>query len=314
MVNSVGIDVAKNSCQIALRLKNGNYLQSSFANNRQGINKFIKFLRTSEVSKDTPLVLESTGGYHLLYAMTLSGTHFRGVKVINGMVTKKYQKASIRRTKTDKVDAKILADIGIIEDFHSFHQSKANLVQRKRICLLRKLEHIRQKLSRSIKDFEEIMKAMKINEFVDRSSLKAVEKQIKELKAEIIHDERGEFLETLDAIPGISPISAAILLVFLKEKKFQTKDQLIAFTGLDLTICESGSSINRRRRLSKRGNSYLRRTLFLIGWALKTQNSYYKDYYDLKRSEGHHYYTCILAVARKFLKHFYALHKQFSQN
>ena len=88
----------------------------------------------------------------------------------------------------------------------------------------------------------------------------------------------------------------------VENRQFTSRDQLVAFCGMDLTIRESGTSVHGKRHLSKRGDPFLRKKLFQIAWALKMHNPEYQRYYEKKREEGHHYFTCLMAIARKFLR------------
>jgi transposase len=314
MVTSAGIDVGKKVCQVALRHKDGEYLERSFSNDSKGLQKCAQFFRMRGVSKETPLVLESTGGYHLLFAMALRDTHhYGGVKVINGILTKKYSSANIRKIKTDSVDAKILADIGEKEKLISFNKSKEEFIQRKRITLLKKLDHIRQQLTSSTDDLKEIGEILGLPiEAEERSKeiLVSIEKEIKLLLKEISRETKSELADELAKIDGVSRETISIILSLIGDKKFESRNQFVAFTGMDLTIRESGSSINGKRHLSKRGDAFLRKKLFQTAWALKMHNSEYQKYYEKKRKEGHHYFTCLIAIGRKFLRHIYGLQRK----
>lgn len=318
MVTSVGIDVGKKVCQVALRHKDGEYLEKSFSNDSKGLQQCARFFNTRGVSKEIPLVLESTGGYHLLFAMALKDTHqYGGVKVINGILTKKYSSANIRKIKTDSVDAKILADIGEREKLISFNKSKEEVIQRKRITLLKKLEHIRQQLTSSTNDLKEIGETLGLPIEAEKRSqeiLISIEKEIQFLSREISREAKNELVDELARIDGVSRETISIIIALIGDKKFESRDQLIAFTGMDLTIRESGISINGKRHLSKRGDAFLRKKLFQTAWALKMHNQEYQKYYEKKRKEGHHYFTCLLAVGRKFLRQIYGIQKKLENN
>lgn len=317
MVTSVGIDVGKKDCQVAVRWKNGEYSEQPFKNTPQGLEACVNFLNARGVSKETPLVLESTGGYHLLFTMALKDTYQYGsVKVINGILTKKYAGANIRRIKTDSVDAKILADIGDRETLIPFERSREELLQKKRITLLKKLEHIRQQLTGSINDLEETAKSLGLPfeaEVRSKVILVALEKEIQCLLKEISEGEKSDLADELVKLPGVSRSAISIVLGLLGKRKFTSRNQLVAFAGIDLTIRESGSSVHGKRHLSKRGDPFLRKKLFQIAWALKMHNPEYQKYYEKKRAEGHHYFTCLIAVSRKFLKHIHGAQRKLEQ-
>ncbi len=111
--------------------------------------------------------------------------------------------------------------------------------------------------------------------------------------------------EKLTEIKGISKFQASVLCNAVSDRTFENRDQLIAFFGLDVRKRESGMW-RGREKLSKRGNSFYRMILFQLGWSLKSHNDEFRAYYQRLRADDKHYYTCIIATARKFLRFFFA--------
>lgn len=65
------------------------------------------------------------------------------------------------------------------------------------------------------------------------------------------------------SVPGIGPITAALLVAELKDiRRFDNIKKLTAFCGLDPTIVQSGKTINYHGPISKRGNRNARCVLF----------------------------------------------------
>ena len=108
-----------------------------------------------------------------------------------------------------------------------------------------------------------------------------------------------------DAMPGVSHDQVAALLVALGDKSFDNSDQLVAFVGLDVRVRQSGKW-QGKQVLSKRGNGYLRKVLFQIGWGLMMHHEEYQRAYQAMRARGKNYKTCIIALARKFLRFLFA--------
>lgn len=314
MVTSIGVDVSKDSLAVAFKKPDKNFQRYDFPNSKKGIRNFVNIMNRMNTTKEVPIVMESTGSFHLPLAMALSdGHHYSAVKVINGILTKKYQQGKIRQTKTDTIDSEILANIGSIEKLNTFKQSRKDVLQRKRISMLKKLTKIRQELKQmnnshkeSLNELEEECELIEGNEEI----LKSINKQISNIESEIVENEQCEFLDKVSDIKGVSKRKAAILIAFLNGLSFANVNQLVAFLGLDLKVRDSGTSIRGKRRLSKRGNPFLRHVLFQTAWGLKQYNDKYQQYYHKKISEGHHYYSALLAVSRKFLREFFYMAKQ----
>jgi len=63
-----------------------------------------------------------------------------------------------------------------------------------------------------------------------------------------------------------------------------------------------------RQVISKRGSPYLRKVLFQIGWGLMMHNEEYQRAYRAMRARGKKYKTCVIAMARKFLRFLFAFY------
>lgn len=70
-------------------------------------------------------------------------------------------------------------------------------------------------------------------------------------------------LPLLNSIPGVGEVTSAHFLAETHQRSFPRAKNLVAFAGIDPAIYESGQW-KGRGRISKRGNSSLRRVLFLL--------------------------------------------------
>lgn len=309
-VVSVGIDVAKAKLDVAMLRSDQEATFLTVANNSSGIVELTGFLRQQRTARTVPCIMESTGNLHLLSACSLTQDGFT-VKVINPLITKRYQRASIRNAKNDRIDAERLATIGTIEkDLPVFSANESAIISRKLISYLGHLEETRQKLLSSSKQLSETLQALGAKERTTQCgakiTLKAIDRQVDSLRKRIIALAPPEAKKLSDNVRGLSETQASVLLGALSDKQFSDKDQLVAFVGLDIMVRKSGV-FQGKEKLSKRGNSYLRKILYQIAWSLKQHNPTFKAYYDrLYREQNKHYTTTLIAVARKFLKFLFA--------
>jgi len=97
-------------------------------------------------------------------------------------------------------------------------------------------------------------------------------------------------------------------------RRFQRKQSLIAFAGVDAPPFQSGAFESTDRSISKRGSPFLRKTLFMVMGSL-LQNSPAGDavfqFLDRKRAQGKHFYVYMIAGCNKFLRIYYARVKEF---
>lgn len=306
-VESVGIDVSKDKLDVAL-LHEGNKIEKSiFKNTAQGINELSSFLKKKRTAVTVPLVIESTGDYHLLSALILSGEGL-AVKVINPLITKKYQKSSIRDAKSDPVDAARLAQIGLLEpELPLFRENKDTVSAKKLVSYLKHLSSSRQQMKMSLnrmKETQEVL-GLSINFPEVEEALKLIDRQIKDIEKRICKCAPTEARQLARKLPGVSEEQMAIIFTMLSDKVFSNRDQLIAFVGLDVRLRKSGKW-QGMQKLTKRGNPMARKVLFQIAWGLKQNNPIFAEYYNRRFHEnGKNYTETMVAVARKFLRMFY---------
>ena len=91
-------------------------------------------------------------------------------------------------------------------------------------------------------------------------------------------------------------------------RRFERKQSLVAFAGVDPMPNQSGEKNVRSNKSSKRGSPYLRKALFnvMICYLQKapTDEPVFQ-FLDRKRAEGKPYYVYMTAGANKFLRRYY---------
>lgn len=307
LVMSVGLDISKNKIDIHCCRQDDSRSTFVGENSSKGIFKIIRFLKKQETGPAVPCVIESTGDFHLLSACMIAEAGFT-VNVINPLITKKYQRSSIRNAKTDPVDAKRLAEIGILEkQLPVFSFDKERIVIKKHISTIATMETSVQRLRTYMNNLKRTAKQMGFT--IDLSdtakAIKHLEKQISLCQKQITAAAPIEAAVLAEQTKGVSQESLAIIFGLLGDKAFTNRNQLTAFAGLDVTARQSGMWFGKRR-VSKRGNPFLRKILYQIAWGLKQHNDLFKQYYHSLRLRKLHYTSCLLAVARKFLRFLFA--------
>ena len=124
----------------------------------------------------------------------------------------------------------------------------------------------------------------------------------KQLYKDLAASARGEVFTRLQTVAGIGPYVAASVIGEVQDmERFTTSKALIAFAGLDPKIRQSGKALNSTGRLTKRGSTYLRRSVFIAANVARQHDPQFKALYDKKRSEGKSYTVATCVVARKLL-------------
>jgi len=134
--------------------------------------------------------------------------------------------------------------------------------------------------------------------------------EFNEIIESFVDEHHNDDIELLTSISGTGKASASSFLIELGDiNNFATHKQLTAFIGTDPTIFQSGTSVNIRGSISKRGNSHLRRTIWHMARAATVWNATLKAYYDKKRSEGKTFKQSVIAVANKLIRIIFSMLK-----
>jgi len=117
--------------------------------------------------------------------------------------------------------------------------------------------------------------------------------------------------ELLISVTGIADASAIQLLgELLVLPDYMQAKQWVAMAGLDPRQYQSGSSVNKKPRLSKAGNRYLRMALYLPALSAARHDPYVRAYYrHLIEDRGLKKLQAVCAVMRKLLHAIHAMLK-----
>ena len=128
---------------------------------------------------------------------------------------------------------------------------------------------------------------------------------------------KSKYFEPINSIYGIGEFTTSIIIAELGDiNRFNNIKELTAYCGLDPSIKQSGKSINIRGPISKSGNKYMRKILYIACSniirlaAISKQENDFEIYYRKKRNEGKHHYAAIVACTTKLLRKILALCKQ----
>jgi transposase len=133
---------------------------------------------------------------------------------------------------------------------------------------------------------------------------------------EEVENEIKTIMERIDSviktIPGIGSLNGAMIIGEIGDiTRFQKTCQLLAYAGLDPSVYQSGNFNAARTRMSKRGSKLLRYALINAAWQTTLVNSTFKNYYDLKVSQGRRHYNALGHVAHKLVR---VIHKMMTDN
>lgn len=141
--------------------------------------------------------------------------------------------------------------------------------------------------------------------------IELLDRQLKEVESKM-----NDIVQSLDSvimtIPGIGSINGGMILGEIGDiHRFAKPKQLLAFAGLDPTVCQSGNFKAHHTRMSKRGSRVLRYALINAAHNVVKNNTTLKAYYDTKIAEGRSHYSALGHCAGKLVR---IIHKMLTAN
>lgn len=297
LVFFLGIDVAKAKIDAALAVDH-KFRTKTFANSSKGYTQLEEWLHQHGASR-VYVCMEATHLYWEPLAMHLAdaGHH---VSVINPALAKVHAQSLGLRSKTDTVDAKMLADFARTHRPPSWQppsealQRLRDLVQRRQALLAMQGQerNRREGLRKTVRDSVETHLDWLAKEIT------RIEQAIKKMLDDD-NDLRGQ-RELLDSVPGLGEHTVSTLLAYgVGDERFDQARQFVAFAGLSPRLHESGSSVRGRPRLSKVGHAALRRALYMPAMVTLHRTQWGKRFRDRLAARGKAPKLIIGAMMRK---------------
>jgi len=287
-----GIDVAKAELVIGVAGKPEH--DGVLANSRIEIDRWLK-----RIPPGSRLAVESTGVYHQLL-VTLAQARGLTVFVLNARDVHYYAKALGQRGKTDRTDAQVISRY-LREHHEHLHPFMAGDPTEQRIgLLLQRRERLvvhQDAIKRSLRDLDGLQTIEPLLQAV-QALLAEIDQQIAALIAS--QEDLARTTQLLRTIPGVGPLSSALLGCLFRRIAFAKSDAVVAFSGLDPRPMDSGQK-RGRRRLSKRGSSLLRRTLFMAAFSA-SRSLAFKSCYQALKARGLKTTEAFVILARKLLR------------
>lgn len=298
----LGIDIAKLKFNACLINKGSKLRHKVFPNTSTGFEQLRDWLSKQDV-EHVHACLEATGTYGEALAPCLHQAGHR-VSVVNPATTKAFAGSRLSRTKTDRVDAELIARFCQAQEPPAWTPLPQEV--RELQALVRRLEALiemrvaeENRLSSGImvevvrESVEELLNHL--NEQIKRTE-QLIREQINN------HPTLKRQSELLDSIPGIAETTAALLLSEVTEsKQYRSARQVAAYAGLVPRERQSGSSDRGRTRLSKIGNARHRRALYFPAITALRCSPFFQAWAEGLLKRGKSKMSVICAVMRKLV-------------
>lgn len=292
----IGIDIAKQTFDAALGVAGR---IESFLNDDTGHERLLTELAGKTVDL---IVMEATGGLERNLACTLQAAGF-AVAVVNPRQARDFAKAMGYLAKTDRIDAKALAELAQVLSRHpergrfvrplptpEQQALQALVARRRQLVAMRVAEH--QRLSVSHAAARKSIETM----------IKAICAQLDEVEAELarhIDTHHADLARCLASVSGIGPATTASLIAEVPELGRLSRREISALIGVAPFNRDSGQMRGKRSIFGGRGE--VRRGLYMAALAAIRFNTVIKTFYNRLVAAGKPKKVALVACMRKLL-------------
>lgn len=302
---SCGIDVSAAQLVVALETQSGVHQPRSFPNRAHGHQALISWLQ--KTGSQVRVCLEATGLYSLDLALALHAASGIEVAVLNPKLVNRFA-ATLCRSKTDPADAQVLAEYARRMPFQPWQPPRAAALELRAVT--RHIAALTEQHTRESNRLHAASASTAGSRCVQQDlkrSLRALQHRIEKLRAAALvivqqDPELRSRLALLLSMPGIGEVSALSLLgeLALLAPDLSVR-QWVAHSGLDPVHHQSGSSVHARSRISRAGNRYLRRALYMPALVAVRHDPHLQTFYQALLPRHKAKLQALIAVARKML-------------
>ncbi len=298
----LGIDISKKDFHVVLlKLDCGKKPKpKKFTNDLEGFESLAQWLKCQGVV-ELHACLEATSIYGEALAEFLYQAGYQ-VSIVNPARIKGFAKSELLRTKTDAVDAGLIARFCVAMK-PSFWKPTAPEVKELQ-ALLRRLESFIEIAQQEQNRLETESESVAL---ITRKHLEYLAQQQAEIK-QLIRDHFDQHphlkkqRELLTSIPGIGEQTAAVLLAEIgRITDYKNARQLVAYVGLNPCERSSGTSVHGKTRLSCIGNTRLRKALYMPAVVAMSHNPLLKAMSERLLERGKVKMQVVGALMRKLL-------------
>jgi transposase len=299
----VGIDVSKDTLDACLLLPGGRTKEHAFGNHPEGHAALLAWADRHAKGADLRFCLEATGPYSEAPAAALADAG-RHVSVVNPTRIKYAGLALGRGNKTDPADARLIAEYAARERPAAWQPPPPEV--RELQDLVRRIDDLVEVAAREKGRLSSPALTRPVRQSIERT-VRLLGKEVARLRAAA----DGLVAATpalaadralLESIPGIGRQTATTVLAELPPvDRLPSAESAAAYCGLAPSEFRSGTTVQKRTRLSKAGNPRLRKALFLPTQAAARFNPLLKGFFDRLVEAGKPRMQAIGACMRKLV-------------
>lgn len=305
----LALDVASSEHEFAFE-RGERCEQGQVKNSPAELRKFFEKLLTEG---ELRLILEATGVYYLDAALIARELGIE-VMVLNPKAAHNFAKVLLQRSKTDRLDARVQLEYLKRMPFLQWQAPSRKALELREfgryLSRLTEAQTASKNQLHALASFEMAPKALRRD--LERA-IKDMDGRIGRIAAEALKLVRADSsllaaFDSLDSIIGVGQATAVMMLgEFVVMPREINSRACVSHAGLDVRLHESGSSIHKPGRISKHGNKYLRRLLYMPALSAIVHDPHARAFRDRLVAKGKKKIQALVAVMRKMLTAAWAL-------
>jgi len=313
-ISFVGVDVSAKTLAVIIEPDEHRGRVLEFANDRLGHRKLIAAI--TKRGRSARVVLEATGNYSLDLALALHRAKRVEVMVANPRALSQFAGAFLRRSKTDAIDAEVILEFSIRMPFVAWTPPNPECMDLRAIS--RRIEALTKNATQE-KNRLHAANAFDETSDVVRNDIEVnvrhLEKRISRLRDQALaliadHAELARHFKHITSIKGIAEAAGIQILAEISVlPNDMSVREWVAHAGLDPRQFQSGTSVNKPARISRRGNRHIRRGLFMPSIVAVQYEPHVKAFYEKLVARGKTKMQANVAVMRKLLHAIYGMIK-----
>lgn len=302
----VGADIASKTIQLHWQqLETGETGDREIKQTPSSYQTIIERLKKLAQTDQIHVVMEATGNYWLRFALAIHDAGF-AVSVVNPRQAYYFAQYRLRQTKTDKVDARLLCQMGQLDSPELWTPPPAIYHKlQQRVSLRQDLQDSRTQYKNRLHALLQDPNALPEMITLHESLISTFEAQVKQLTKELedllnADHEWHDAAQRLLTITSISTISATWILVATHAfARCETPEQLASFAGL--VPHERSSGQHQSNRGVGGGHHRLRSIMYMVAGNAIQKNKAIQPFYERLIRRGKIKNVARVAVARKLL-------------
>ncbi len=320
----LGIDVDQKYLVVSMgrllnTLRTEVFAQNKFVNDSKGFSELVRWVGSlADPQIEVLYVMEATGVYHEKLAYYLDQNNHAVSVVLPNKISNYFRTLDVK-TINDKTSSEAIALFGLGRTLDRWKRPNPGFKKLRQLCrerdqVISETTLIKNQLHAEQAEVEPNPSSLSRM----KKRLLLLSKQKREIQEEITafvkqDDAIKGRIDRLRTIPGVGLITAVTVLAETNGfELIRNKKQLTSYAGLDVRDKQSGTSVRSKPSISKRGNRYLRKGLYMPALTAIRSEGKFKVIFTRLVSKHGIKMKGLVAIQRKLLELMFVIDKNRS--